>query len=153
MPADLDKDIRTAIAGLITTASESEKVYPFNALSRDITDWPGLFRDNEGVHGWVVRRVAVKAERKNTQIDRKTWMYEIWGFYSFRSGKIGDNSDDEFAEICDAVYAAIQASPRLGFDNYVERHDLLQIYNMTTLDCGEETLHFCQARLAVHLCC
>lgn len=150
---DLDKNIRAAIADLITSATTDAKVYPWNVLTHDLSEWPGLFRGTERVHGWVVKRSSMPSERKNASRDRRTFVYDIWGYYGFRSGKTGDNSDDEFAEICDDVYDAVKAEPRLGFESDVEYHELLQVVNLTTIDCGEETLHFCQARLTVHLCC
>ena len=63
------------------------------------------------------------------------------------------NSDNEFGEILDSVYEAFNLSPRLGFNQTVEYHDLLQFPRITTLESGEETLHFAQGRLVIHLCC
>ncbi len=151
MTEDLDQQIRAAIAELFTAALPDSKVYPWNALSHELADWPGLFGSPR--EGWIIKQAAQPAERKNASRDRLELIYDIWGFYEFRSGKAGDNSDDEFAVIRAKAYNAIKAEPRLGFDNDVERHDLLQYQRITTLDCGEETLHFAQGRLKVHLCC
>lgn len=152
MADDDDKTIRTAIGSLISDVQPDAKVYPFNVLSHSLNEWPGLFTA-ETRHGWVIKRVAQAAERKNAQRDRKRLDYDIWGFYKFRSGKIGDNSDDTFAEICSTVYEQIKDEPRLDIESVVERHDLVQFVRITTIDCGEETLHFAQGRLNVYLCC
>lgn len=150
--ADLDTNIRAEIAKAIDTVGGG-KVYPWNALSHNLSEWPGLFRSSGVTHGWIIKRVNSPSERKTAQIDRRSFTYDIWGFYGFRSGSRSDNSDNEFANIIDGVYDEIKARPRLNFESDVERHDLLQVLNLTTIDCGEETLHFCQARLTVHLCC
>lgn len=155
-----DEQIRGAIGTILTGAfgaaspAITAQVYPWNVLSHELTEWPALFElAAGGRHGWVIKRVGQRAERKNAQRDKQTNIYDLWGFYSFRSGKKNDNSDDEFARICGVVYDAIKAQPRLGFDNLVEWHELLQFDRITWVDCGEETLHFAPGRLVVHLCC
>jgi hypothetical protein len=159
MTEGLDKLIRDAIGTLITTAFAAAdppivaKVYPWNVLSHQLNDWPGLFTTGSVIHGWVIKGTPLEAERKNAQRDRVTLEYDIWGFYEFRSGKSGDNSDDEFAVIRAKVYNAIKAEPRLDLENEVEYHELLQFARATTIDCGETTLHFAQGKLTVHLCC
>lgn len=151
MANDDDKNIRTAIGELIATAQPAAKVYPWNALSHKITEWPGLF-PKETRHGWVIKRSAESADRKNATRDKKHETYDVLGFYKFVTGKLGDNSDDEFSEICSSVYDAIKAEPRLDLD-LVEYHELLQFVLITTIKCGEETLHFAQGKLEVTLCC
>jgi hypothetical protein len=154
MANDTDKQIRLALKPFILTPYPTAMVYPWNVLSHDLAEWPGLFRTSDGkTHGWIIKRVTSAATWKNTVRDRPVWEYDLFGFYGFRSGKQADNSDDEFAEICDSVYERIKASHDLGLGGIVERHDLLQYRNFTTLNCGEETLHFAHGRLTAHLCC
>lgn len=153
MTEDLDGQIREAIATLIGNAQADAMVYSWNVLNHSLADWPGKFRTDTGTHGWVIRRAAQGAEWKNGQRDRVALDYELLGFYAFRSGKAGDNSDEEFAVILAKSYNAIKASPRLEFENEVERHELLQYRQITTIKCGEEVLHFALGRLRVHLCC
>lgn len=154
MANDIDIQIRAKAGLIISAAYPTARVYSWNALSHDLADWPGLFRTTDSkTHGWIIRRVAQPSEWKNPQRDRQKPEYDIYGFYKFRSGKLGDNSDDEFALIWDTVYEAFKAAPRLNFDTVVERHDLLQLVRLTTINTGEETLHFAQGRLKVHLCC
>lgn len=149
-----DQEIRHAIAGIITAVTSGAKVYEWNVLSHDLASWPGLF--DEPRHGWIIKRSAIESEWKQIigKRERPTWTYDIWGFYDFRSGKEDDNSDDEFAVIVDAIGVALKNEPRLGLsDSEVEKHELLQVERITTIDCGEETLHLAQCRLKVHLCC
>lgn len=153
----MDAQIRAAIKAIIKGAQPDAIVYPWNALSHDLTEWAGLFRTPTGVHGWIIKRAALKGDwAKNGGRDKKTVPYDVWGFYKFRSGEgVTElvNSDNEFADVCDSVYEAFKQAPRLNFDRTIERHDLLQFAAITTIDCGEETLHFAQGRLTVHLCC
>lgn len=149
-----DQEVRHAIKGIVAAAASGARVYEWNVLSHDLKEWPGKFRTAAGgTHGWIIKRVAVETEWKNGGRQRPAWIYDIWGFYAFRSGKEGDNSDDEFAAIVDALSSGFLASPRLGIDGEVERHELLQVNAITTIDCGEETLHFAHCRLRVELCC
>lgn len=154
MANDLDKQVRLAMKPMIAASYATARVYVWNVLSHDLAEWPGLFRTSDGkTHGWIIKRASAAAAWKNPKRDRQTWIYDVMGFYAFRSGKQGDNSDDEFAEICDTVYENFKASHNLGLDGEVENHDLLQFVNMTTINCGEETLHFAHGRLSVHMCC
>ena len=156
MANDLDKQTRVKIRDLIAAAYPAAMVYAWNALSHRMDEWPGLFRTSSGgTHGWIIKRAAAAGEWKQISglRDRQFWTYDIWGFYGFRAGKQGDNSDDEFGEICDTVYEAIRVEPRLAFDGTVEMHELLQWARIATINTGEETLHFAQGRLVVHLCC
>lgn len=149
----MDKQIRITIAELIKTLYPSAQAFGWNVLSHDLGEWPGLFRTGDGAtHGWIVKRSSAKAEWKNGRRDRKTAVYDVWGFYGFTSGNEEDNSDNEFALIVEAVYEAIKAKPTLDVSG-VEGHNLLQIAALTTIDTGEETLHFAQGRLEVMLCC
>lgn len=155
MPNDLDKQVRTAIGEIISATAPDAKVYPWNVLDHDVDDWPGLFRTaGDGLHGWVIRRREVASSWKNLgRRDHRFPEYDVFGFYKFRSGKLGDNSDDEFAEICDDVYEAFKAKPDLDLSGVVEKHDLLQFAVITTTRPGEETMHFAHGRLKVYLCC
>lgn len=83
----------------------------------------------------------------------KTSTYDIWGFYGFRSGTETDNSDNEFGAILDVVANAFTQEPKLTLSGGVRDHGLLQFAAITTIDCGEEILHFAQGRLIVNLCC
>jgi hypothetical protein len=145
-----DQEVRHAIKGIISAAATGAAVYEWNVLSHDLAEWPGLF----GIprHGWIIKRAAVESTWKNATKERPIWTYDIWGFYAFRSGKEGDNSDDEFAVILDAVSGGFKAKPTLELAE-VEKHELLQVISNTTIDCGEETLHLAQCRLKVHICC
>jgi hypothetical protein len=149
----MDKQIRVAIKQIIKALYPVAQVFAWNALSHSLNEWPGLFRTTDGkTHGWIIKRAAARAEWKNPQRDRKTAIYDVWGFYGFSAGNENENSDNDFAVIVDAVYEAIKASPTLDVTG-VERHGLLQIATNTTIDTGEETLHFAQGRLEVQLCC
>jgi hypothetical protein len=149
----MDKQIRLAIKQIIKTLYPEAQVYAWNALSHDLGEWPGLFRTASGAtHGWIIKRAAVNAEWKNPQRDRRSAGYDVWGFYGFAAGNENENSDNDFAVILDAVYEAIKAEPGLGLEG-VERHGLLQVAANTTIETGEETLHFAQCRLEVQLCC
>lgn len=150
----IDAEIRQAIGDLIAADYTTAKIYPFNALSHQIDEWPGLFRQSNGsAFGFVIMRTGASAVwRGSGGRDRREFTYSIWAFYSFRPGKIGDNSDDEFAEILDTVYERLKSEPRLGVSG-VEEHSLLQWRRITTLNCGEETLHFGDGTLTVRICC
>lgn len=147
-----DEQVRHAIKGIFNAIYSTAKVYEWNVLGHDITAWPGLFRITGGTHGWIIKRAKIDAEWKHGGRERAAWIYDIWGFYKFRSGMENNNSDDEWAVIIDAVRAALKASPDLGL-NEVERHELLQVLRNTTIDCGEETLHFAECKLTVNVCC
>jgi hypothetical protein len=151
MSSSEDQTIRVAIGGLIAAAQSSAVVYAWNVLSHNLSDWPGLFGANR--FGAVIKRVTQLADRKNASRDKRHETYDIWAFYKFRPGKTGDNSDDEFAQICQSIYDAIKASPHLGLDTLVEYHELVQWIQVTTIRCGEETLHYAAGRLKVNLCC
>lgn len=157
MPNDTDKQIRLAIKQIIKAAYPTAQVYAWNALSHDIDEWAGMFRTSDGkTHGWIIKRAAVKSDWKNGKRSRQQFFYDVWGFYGFKTGEgITElaNSDNEFAEILDVIYEGFKASPRLEFDATVETHDLLQYAAITTIQSGEEILHFAQGRLVVHLCC
>lgn len=149
-----DAQVRNAIAAVIETAEPAAVIFNWNALGHQMNEWPGMFRlAAGGTHGWIIKRTGTESEWKgNGGRDRKFWIYDVWGFYGFRPGKEADNSDEEFAAILDAVYEAVRASGKLGLEE-VEEHGLLQWQMITTIDCGEETLHFAQGRLRVMLCC
>lgn len=154
MANDLDKQIRIKIRDLMIAAYPTAMIYSWNALSHQLAEWPGLFRTSDDkTHGWIIKRANAASTWKTIGRDRPVWIYDIWGFYGFRSGKQSDNSDNEFAEICDTMFLAIKADPRLDFEGTVEKHELLQFVSITTMNTGEETLHFAQGRLEVILCC
>lgn len=154
MTEDLDKQLREKIGGLIAEAADGAVVWIWDALSRDPAEWPGMFRtDDGGTHGWVIKLAAQTATRKNGARDRVVLTYDIWGFYGFETGNEDENSDHAFTEIIAAVYDKLKGEPRLEFDNEVEYHDLLQFVKLTVIHCGEESLHYAQGRLTVHLCC
>lgn len=155
MANELDKQIREKIGEIIKTAYPDAVVYAWNALSHKLGDWPGLFQTDDGIHGWIIKRSSHGSDWKqlNGHRDRRRPVYDIWGFYEFRTGKQSDNSDNEFGEICDTVYDELRKLPRLNFDGTVEMHELLQFVNITTMNVGEKTLHFAQGRLTVLLCC
>ncbi len=150
MAAVTDKEVRHAIATTIAAADTAAQVYEWNALSHELAEWPGLFGDP--AKGWIIKRSVIDSQWKNAHFDRQAWTYDVWGFYEFRSGKEGDNSDDEFSVILAAVKAALAAKPTLDLAE-VERHELLQIPSLTTIDCGEKTLHLALGRLNVRICC
>lgn len=153
MANDHDKLIRLAVKQLIKNLYPTAQVFAWNALSHDIDEWAGMFRTaDDKTHGWIIKRAALSATWKNGQRDRKSVAYDVWGFYKFENGNETTNSDNDFAEITDAVYEALKQTPRLNVDE-VEGHDLLQYVRLTTLVSGEETLHFAQGRLNVRLCC
>ncbi len=149
-----DQQVRHAIKAIIAAACPTAKVYEWNVLSHRIDEWPGLFRITGGAHGWIIMRSSTENEWKNGVRVRPIWNYTLLGFYGFRSGKEGDNSDDEFAVILDSIAAGLAANPRLDLDSSeVERHELLQIIQNSTIECGEETLHIAHCKLKVRLCC
>ncbi len=149
-----DSEIRAAIKQVIIGAYPNARVYSWNALSHKLNEWAGMFRCTDGkTHGWIIKRAATQSTWKNAAKDRTQARYDIWGFYGFRHGKDADNSDNEFSEVLDTIFDSFKDAPRLNFDNYVEKHDLLQFPVITTIESGEETLHFAQGRLTVHLCC
>ena len=150
-----DEQVRAAIAAVIKAAQPDAAVYSWNALGHRLHEWPAMFRtaDDATVHGWIVKRSGVQSEWKgNGGRVRQTWAYDVWGFYGFRPGKSGDNSDEEFAAIIDAVADGIRLSGKLGLDE-VEDLQPLQYALISTIDCGEETLHFAQGRLTMMPCC
>lgn len=149
MATPTDQEVRHAIKGIIAAADTGAAVYEWNALSHNLAEWPGLFGDP--AHGWIIKRAVIDSEWKNAHFDRQAWTYDVWGFYEFRSGKEGDNSDDEFAVIIAAVKAALADEPKLTLAE-VEKHELLQV-SQTTIDCGEKTLHLAMGRLKVRICC
>lgn len=157
MPNDLDKQIRAAIKQIIIADYPTARIYPWNALSHDMREWPGMFRTSDNrTFGAVIKRAALRATWKNGHRDRKQVPYDVWIFYEFRSGEGVtelENSDNEFGEILDTIYESFKSEPRLGFDTEVETHDLLQYLAITTIKSGEEQLHFAQGRLNVRLCC
>jgi hypothetical protein len=149
-----DQEVRAAIKGIIDAATTGATVWSYNVLSHDLNEWPGLFPLTDGKrHGWIIKRSKIETEWKHGGRERPVWIYDIWGFYGFRTGKEDDNSDNEFAVIIDAISAGFRAEPRLGIDDEVERHELLQVLINSTIDCGEETLHIAQCKLRVRLCC
>lgn len=156
MAEDLDKQIRAAIKSILQPAYSAAVIYPFNALGHELSEWPGLFRLEDGtVHGWTIKRAAAAGEWKTFAAlrDRTHFDYDVWAFYTFRPGTETDNSDDEFGEITDRAYEDLRQQPTLNLSGTIDRHELLQYIRMTTIDCGEETLHFAQGRLRVHPCC
>ena len=149
----MDKQIRLALKQIISSLYPDAQVFAWNALSHDLGEWAGMFRSPAGItHGWIIKRSAERAEWKNGRRDRKTAVYDVWGFYGFTAGNEEENSDNDFALIVDAVYEAIKSAPALDLAG-VEGHGLLQLAAVTTIDTGEETLHFAQGRLEVQLCC
>lgn len=154
MANDTDQLIRAEIRDILLAVHPTARVWSYNALSHDLAEWPGLFRTAAGsTFGYIIRRQSVSAEWKNPRRDRRVYSYAIWTFYGFRTGKVGDNSDDEFSAILEADLEAFKAAPRLNFDATVEEHGLLQYLNITTINCGEETLHLATGKLDVLLCC
>lgn len=154
MPNNTDKLIRLAVKGIIKTLYPNAQIYAWNALSHNIGEWAGMFRTTDGkTHGWIIKRSRTSGERRNAQRDKKTFAYDVWGFYGFSTGNENVNSDNDFADVTDSIYEAVKAAHNLGLPGTVEYHELLQFPAITTLESGEETLHFAQGRLVVHLCC
>lgn len=148
-----DAQVRQAAKGIITAAYPAAMVYGWNVLSHDLREWPGLFRmADANTHGWIIKRNGAESAWKRLNADRSFWIYDIWGFYGFRSGKETDNSDEEFATILQTVYDGFKAKPTLDVAE-IEEHELLQYDLITTIDCGEETLHWAKGKLRVRLCC
>lgn len=148
-----DGQVRTAIAAIIKAAQPDAVVFDWNVLGHKEREWPGMFRTTGGTHGWVIKRSRAVSEWKGTGGRTRTlWTYDVFGFYGFRAGKSGDNSDEEFAEIVDAVSEAFRASGTLGLTE-VEGHELMQFQLISTIDCGEEMLHFAAGTLIVRPCC
>lgn len=152
-----DSQIRLAAKAIIKNRYPTVQGFAWNALSHDLSQWAGMFRGGDGkIFGFIVKRAALTGEWKNGQRDRRRRAYEIWIFYGVRNGAgvtEADNSDNEFGEILDQIYEDFKAAYNLNLPGIVERHDLLQIVADTTLQTGEEELHFAQGRLTVHLCC
>lgn len=147
-----DAEVKTAIKAIIAAACPDAVVWPYNALSHRLAEWPAMFRKTDGtVEGCVIMRTKISAAWKNGTREKAVWHYTILVFYGFRTGKENDNSDQEFAVKLDAIRAGFRAEPTLGI-NCVERHDLLQVDANTTIDCGEETVHLANCGLAVHVC-
>lgn len=157
MANDNDKQIRLATKQIIKNLFPTAQVFAWNALSHDLNEWAGMFRTDDGkTHGWIIKRAALQGTRKNAQRDRKTIPYDVWGFYKFVSDETtteNNNSDNEFGEIVDSIYEAVKDAHNLNLPGTVDYHDLIQFPSITTLKSGEETLHFAQGRLVVHLCC
>lgn len=152
MNADLQ--IRDAIRNLLVNEHPQARVWPFLAIGHDMNDWPALFKTAGGLHGYVVFRTSANAAWNGTGgRDRRTFDYAIWIFYGWRPGRVGDNSDDEFSDIIEADYQAFKSSPRLGLETIVQEHGLLQVNTISTINCGEETLHIATAQLSVRICC
>jgi hypothetical protein len=150
-----DQQIRTAIRDILAIDYPNARIWPFLSLGHDLQDWPAMFRTASGdIHGYTIfRRRATAVWHGSGGRDKRRFEYAIWAFYQWRPGKIGDNSDDEFSAILETNYLAIKTAPRLGLDNVVEEHNLLQIDSISTLLCGEETLHIATASLSVTVCC
>lgn len=149
-----DEEVRQRIKEIIAVPQPDARIWPYNALSHNLAEWPGLFRTEAGgTHGWVIKRDPVSSDWKNAGRSRDVWIYDIWGFYGFRSGNESSNSDNEWSAIVDATRAALKAAPTLDELAEIERHELLQVVQNTTIDCGEETLHLSRCRLTVRLCC
>jgi hypothetical protein len=155
MAAATDQQIREKIAAIIAGATGADaQVYRWNALSHNLSDYPSLFRTSAGLtHGWIIKRASGESKGRMGRHADKSYTYDIWGFYGFRSGTESDNSDNEFGAILDEVTEAFVQEPKLQLSGGVRAHDLLQYAAITTIDCGEEILHFAQGRLTVHLCC
>ncbi len=155
MPNDNDKTIRNKIKAILQPSYPEAVIYPFNALSHDSSDWPGLLRKADGTtHGWIIKRSESASSFKTPVKTRDVYAYDLWAFYTFRAGASEtNNSDDEFGQILDTAFEDLKAKPILDLDGMVDRHELLQFARITTVNCGEETLHFAQGRLSVHLCC
>jgi len=148
-----DQEVRQAIKETIAETQVTAVVWPYNALSHELSEWPGKFRCEDGkTHGWIIKRASIESSWKNASRDRQTWVYDIWGFYGFRDESEDDNSDNEWAVIIDAVTASLKNKPTLELEE-VEKHQLLQVEANTTIDTGEGTLHFARCRLRVMLCC
>lgn len=152
-----DEQIRAAIKDLITNAYGTATVFKWNALSHRLDEWPGMLRATDfatsgKTHGWVIKRSGAASDWKGLNRDRTTWIYDVWGFYGFRTGNEASNSDDEFSAILQTIYYAVMAVPTLNVAE-VEGHELLQWDLISTVDCGEETLHWAKGRLKVRLCC
>jgi hypothetical protein len=157
MSNDVDKQIRNKIKAIIQPAYPLAVIFPYNALSHDLDSWPGLFRlADGGVHGWIIKRAAAGGQWKTfaAKRDRPVFDYDVWSFYKFRpESDETSNSDNEFGQITDTAYEDLRLEPILGLDGIIDKHDLLQYQRITTVNCGEEILHFAQGRLTVHLCC
>lgn len=148
-----DAEVRSAAKTLVKTAYPTAQVYGWNALSHQLHEWPGMFRTADGAtHGWIIKRAGTESQWKNSARDRTFWIYDVWAFYGFRTGKEGDNSDDEFSAILQTAFDAFKATSNLGLAE-VQEHGLLQFDLITTIDCGEETLHWAKGKLRVRLCC
>lgn len=148
-----DQEVKDAIKTIIAAACADAVIWPYNALSHQISEWPAMFRRaTDGmVEGWVIMRTRISGEWKNASREKAVWQYTLLGLYGFRTGDQSSNSDKEFGVKLDAIRAGFRAKPTLDIQ-CVEKHDLLQIMANTTVDCGEETVHLANCGLAVHVC-
>lgn len=139
---------------LITGIYPAARVYAWNVLTHKLNEWPAWFETEAGGrHGWVIKQAALAAQWKGSGgRDRQVLSYDVLGFYDFRTGKDGDNSDDEFSVIREAVYDAFKGAPKLGLE-CIEEHGLLQWRQITTINCGEEVLHLAAGRIEIMHCC
>lgn len=110
-----DAEIRTALAGAITTAAPLAKVFPWWALGAEEQNWPGYLRsdsdtDSAGkkrVHGYVITRSQSTGEDLGTRCVRRSFQYTIFGFHYYATGTTETGSETAFAAEIDAITDAL----------------------------------------------
>jgi hypothetical protein len=147
----LDKDIRVAVKALILEVDANAKIYAFDTLPLDPSEWANLFIKAGQLHGWVIKRSGMTSREVRGGVFKDTYMYDVWGFYGFSGKSETDNSDDLFQEILDEVCEKLKAEMKLGLD-CVSEHKLLQIPNIVVMRSGDTAMHFAAGKLEVELC-
>lgn len=147
-----DEDIRTAIAGVITTAAPLAVVFPWWVLGVKQDMWPGMLRssqDSDRVHGYVITRTADEGREVAMRCVERAWSYDIWAIHYYQTGTSAANTDLTFNEELDTITAAFDNVASLA--NALKRRSPIR----WTIDLnvyGGELLHFAVGQITFDPC-
>lgn len=150
----LNKDIRNKIKAYILQVDSNAKVYAFDMLSLEPEKWANLFKVNGITNGWVIKRTSFTSSEVRSSTFADIFTYDVWGFYQFNGTSETDNSDDIFQDVIDEIVEKFKMNMTLEL-SCIKEHKVPQFPNITVIASGEdsdESLHFAQGKLEVHLC-
>lgn len=151
-----DEEIRRALAELIQSAVPAAKVKHWMFFpTANPKQWGAAWKsesDAGRVNAWFLFSKGNQPQNTEmlfepSQLDEGL-SFEIWGFLAFASGDAGNNSTDEFDQICEDVRDAVNRVPQLGLET-VQGHGGLAIRKTLADGYGDQMLHWAVGSLVV----
>jgi hypothetical protein len=149
-----DEQIRRRVRELIKEIAPTAVVAHRWLEGPDAKQWIDLLRSRaeNRIHAWCMLNTFDDASAPSG-----TWApqriggelgYRIWGFLAYAGGSDGENSQDRFAEECQAVKRAILADRSLGLPELVSDVKSFN-FDFEICDMGGQVVHVAKGELVV----